>query len=246
VPDFAPPACYPPALYERVQLIYNAFAVYDNTLGFSVGNENNMPTPTDPSGLRMAPCVKALLRDTKAYATSCAGSLRQVPIGLDQADLTPRAQWISYYDCLVDDDANTSADWLGFNPYVECDPIKHTSYAQATGLQELMSDYRDANYSRPLLFGEFGCNKGVNTVDGFANQRAFMDAKWMNTEKEMTAEVVGGNVFEFSTEIVNLVGKSKWIMSRLELGSMATYNYFFCRAQWGRRRRQVWRGVLFA
>ncbi|KAG7375416.1 hypothetical protein PHYBOEH_002587, partial [Phytophthora boehmeriae] len=30
-------------------------------------------------------------------------------------------------------------------------------------------------------------------------------AKWMNEEKEMTDEIVGGNVFEFTTEIANLV-----------------------------------------
>ncbi|KAG7387818.1 hypothetical protein PHYBOEH_008132 [Phytophthora boehmeriae] len=35
-----------------------------------------------------------------------------------------------------------------------------------------------------------------------------MQAKWMNEEKEMTDEIVGGNVFEFSTEIANLVDKS--------------------------------------
>ena len=34
---------------------------------------------------------------------------------------------------------------------------------------------------------------------------ACVQAKWMNTEKEMTDEIVGGNVFEFTTEIANLV-----------------------------------------
>lgn len=32
-------------------------------------------------------------------------------------------------------------------------------------------------------------------------------AKWMNEEEEMTSEIVGGNVFEFTTEIVNLAGE---------------------------------------
>jgi hypothetical protein len=36
----------------------------------------------------------------------------------------------------------------------------------------------------------------------------FVQAKWMNEEKEMTDEIVGGNVFEFSTEIANLVDKT--------------------------------------
>ncbi|TMW59266.1 hypothetical protein Poli38472_004335 [Pythium oligandrum] len=209
VPDLAPPSCYPSELFTRVQMIYNAFAVYDNVLGFSVGNENNMPTAKDDTGTLSAPCVKALLRDTKAYASSCAGDIRQVPIGLDLADITPREQWIQYYDCVAEEDINTSADWLGFNPYVECDPVKHTSYEQSTGLQKLMSDYKAVNYSQPIMFGEFGCNKGANTVDGYENQRSFLDAKWMNEEAEMTAEIVGGNVFEFSTEIANLANEKK-------------------------------------
>ncbi|KAG3147517.1 hypothetical protein PI126_g12845 [Phytophthora idaei] len=68
-----------------------------------------------------------------------------------------------------------------------------------------MSEYAKVGYARPLMFGEFGCNKGVNTVEGYENQRSFLDAKWMNEEKEMTDEIVGGNVFEFTTEIANLV-----------------------------------------
>ncbi|KAG7384111.1 Histone-Lysine N-Methyltransferase ash1l [Phytophthora pseudosyringae] len=74
-----------------------------------------------------------------------------------------------------------------------------------------MAEYADVKYARPLMFGEFGCNKGENTIDGFENQRGFYDAKWMNEEKEMTDEIVGGNVFEFSTEIANLVAKSALI-----------------------------------
>ncbi|GMF35548.1 unnamed protein product [Phytophthora fragariaefolia] len=35
-----------------------------------------------------------------------------------------------------------------------------------------------------------------------------MQAKWMNEEKDMTSEIVGGNVFEFTTELTNLVKKA--------------------------------------
>ncbi|KAG7384110.1 hypothetical protein PHYPSEUDO_002965 [Phytophthora pseudosyringae] len=55
------------------------------------------------------------------------------------------------------------------------------------------------------MFGEFGCNKGENTIEGYETQRSFYDAKWMNEEKNMTDEIVGGNVFEFSTEVANLL-----------------------------------------
>lgn len=64
---------------------------------------------------------------------------------------------------------------MGFNPYVECDPITHTEYAQSTGLKNLMKEYSQAACARPLLFGEYGCNAGLNTIDGFENQRSFHD-----------------------------------------------------------------------
>eukprot|EP00644_Phytophthora_capsici_P019443 jgi/Phyca11/537855/estExt2_fgenesh1_pg.C_PHYCAscaffold_4030001 len=149
--DALPPKCYPDEMFTRAQMVYNSFAIYDNTLGFSVGNENNLQRSKEPGGIQTAPCVKALLRDTRNYAASCASSLRQVPIGLDNADIQPREMFLSYYDCSIDDNEFTRAEWLGYNH--------------------------------------------------------FYDAKWMNQEKEMTAEIVGGNVFEFVTELHNTVAK---------------------------------------
>ncbi|DBA01567.1 TPA: LOW QUALITY PROTEIN: hypothetical protein N0F65_011538 [Lagenidium giganteum] len=206
--DKMPPTCYPDALFSRMQMVYNAFAVYDNTLGFSVANENNLLRSLVEDGTQTLQCAKALLRDVRNYASSCGETLRQVPIGLDLADVLPRNRWIQYYDCIAEDNEFTRAEWLGFNPYVECDTKTRFKYTQSTALQVLMKEYKESDYSRPIMFGEFGCNLGVNTIDGWQCQRQFNDARWMNEERDMTDRIVGGSVFEFTTEKSHLRNQS--------------------------------------
>jgi hypothetical protein len=64
---------------------------------------------------KSAPCVKALIRDIRAYSQKCTGYLRNVPIGLDNADVDtpahPRKSWLGYYDCVKDNNENTRAEW---------------------------------------------------------------------------------------------------------------------------------------
>lgn len=109
--DELPPKCYPDGLFARAQLVYSTFAAYENTLGFFVGNEHNFLVKHDENGTATAPCVKAFLRDMRSYAASCSDSLRQVPIGLDIADTTPRGQWLQYYDCALEENEHMRAKW---------------------------------------------------------------------------------------------------------------------------------------
>lgn len=44
-----------------------------------------------------------------------------------------------------------------------------------------------------------------------------VQAKWMNEEKEMTEQIVGGNVFEFTTEFVHLTNESTVPLEPLQL-----------------------------
>ncbi|KAI9991393.1 hypothetical protein PInf_019074 [Phytophthora infestans] len=180
VADVAAPKCYPDDMFTRMQMVYNAFAVYDNTLLFSVANEPNLISVDGDSGESVMPCIKAMIRDIREYADSCVGSLREVPIGVEMADIPPRAQWLQYFDCMASNDSSSGsgdayerAQWMGFSPYVECDPTEHTEYSQSKGLVTLMKDNKDAAYPRPIMFGEFGCNTGDNTMDGYENQRTF-------------------------------------------------------------------------
>jgi hypothetical protein len=45
--DFEPPECYPDDLFTRIQMVYNAFAVYDNTLVRSLSLSHSSSTTAD-------------------------------------------------------------------------------------------------------------------------------------------------------------------------------------------------------
>jgi hypothetical protein len=53
-----------------------------------------------------------------------------------------------------------------------------------------MAEYAATGYSRPIMFGEFGCNIGANTVDGYENQRTFYDVCSFNLRVLFAAGVL--------------------------------------------------------
>lgn len=76
-----------------------------------MANEPNLISIDGDTGETVAPCVKAMIRDARAYASSCVGYMREVPVGVDVADIPPREQWISFFDCPLEDDEFTRAEW---------------------------------------------------------------------------------------------------------------------------------------
>jgi len=202
------PDCYPPELKLQGQRVINAFARYDNTLGFSAGNEvNHFAPPNDPEW--NAPCQKKFLGDMREYVAGCR-SLRNVPIGLISAD-NQRDRLARYYNCRENkDDEYQSAEWYGLNSYVFCDGTVD-KYGDALGFKSLVRDVDALNYSIPFLLTEFGClSETFPTVDGYSGQRSFLQGEWLATEPALRDLFAGGFAFEYSIEMENAKSASPY------------------------------------
>jgi hypothetical protein len=118
---------------------------YPNTLGFLAGNEvTNNASNSDAS-----PFVKAAVRDSKAYIKRM--NYRSIGVGY-AADDDPsiRAPLEDYLNC---GSAANSIDFFGYNVYSWCgkSTLQDSHYAART------TEF--ANYSVPVFFAEYGCNK---------------------------------------------------------------------------------------
>lgn len=195
------PACYPASYKQRGIDIINEFSKYTNVLAFSGGNEINHRTGGNPAPWN-APCQKKFVRDMRAYIDMCSSSksMRKIPVGVVMAD-TDREANAQYYSCKGDNDPMETVEWYGINVYVECDDISDPN--KATGFNELRDSFKGLKMPVPTLLTEFGCTStAFPTVDGYAGQRTFHDAKWMNMA-EYSEYFAGGFEFEYSTENAN-------------------------------------------
>ncbi|KUJ17299.1 uncharacterized protein LY89DRAFT_50312 [Mollisia scopiformis] len=148
--------------YSNFTAVMDAFANYNNTLGFVAGNEviNNI------SQSDAALYVKASALDLKKYRDG--KGYREIPVGYtgaDVIDLMPVLQ--NYLAC-----GTYAVDFFGQNSYSWCGSSSFTE----SGYSE---EYADASsYSIPIFFSETGCN--LVQPRPFTDQAAILSADMEN------------------------------------------------------------------
>ncbi|TVY36924.1 1,3-beta-glucanosyltransferase [Lachnellula occidentalis] len=145
--------------FDRYSAVMDAFANYDNTMGFFVGNEvvalNNQSLA--------APYVKAAARDLKAYRNS--KNYREIPVGYSAADISElRPMLQNYLACGTN--ASESIDMFGLNAYEWCGDVN----MQTSGYDTLNTYAKSLNI--PIFFSETGCN--TNRPRTFDDQSAIL------------------------------------------------------------------------
>lgn len=154
---------------------------YNNTLGFFAANEVINDDTTTPA----AAYVKAVVRDIKTFQRNT--DLRLVPVGYSAADVEEnRVESALYFNC--GDDEMARVDMYGFNDYSWCGRSSYT----ISGYDQKVEHF--SNYSVPLFFSEFGCNK--------VRPRPFTEVQSIYSDK-MSPVFSGGLVYEYTEEANN-------------------------------------------
>lgn len=125
--------------------VMDAFAGYDNTLGFFIGNE----VVAQANQSLAAPFIKAAARDLKAYRDS--KNYRNIPVGYSAADISALRPMLQNY-LVCGSNTSETIDMFGLNAYEWCGPHDMQSSGYA-----LLNTYAE-NFNVPIFFSETGCN----------------------------------------------------------------------------------------
>ncbi|KAI5293507.1 hypothetical protein KEM52_005464 [Ascosphaera acerosa] len=137
--------------FARYAAAMDAFARYDNTAGFFVGNE----VVNTAAGARAAPYVLAAALDLKRYRD--ARGYRRIPVGYSAADIAQLRPMLQNYLVCHNEGSNGSStdesiDFFALNSYEWCGDNTY----QGSGYAALQQ--QAADYPVPIWFSEVGCN----------------------------------------------------------------------------------------
>ncbi|KAJ3371135.1 1,3-beta-glucanosyltransferase gas1 [Allomyces arbusculus] len=166
-------------LLDRYLRVVDAFAGYDNVLGFLIGNEVSDSAGTST---RSAAVVRGLVRDVRQYIK--VTGKRAIPLGYAASDnAATRIPNMQFYTCGAKDSA---VDFYGANIYSWCaanQTFETSGYVDRT--KEL------ASLGVPVLLSEFGCN--------IITPRTFPDVSSIYGP-DMDAVVDGAIAYEYTEE----------------------------------------------
>ncbi|ERT00588.1 1,3-beta-glucanosyltransferase GAS1 [Sporothrix schenckii 1099-18] len=168
------------ALFTRYKAVVDEMGKYDNVIGFFAGNEvTNNNTNTDASAY-----VKAAVRDVKSYINSTASRWMGVGYAANDDD-DIRDNMAHYFNC---GDQDHAIDFWGYNIYEWCGDNTFTG----SGYSDVVDFFK--NYSVPVFFAEYGCNKPKGAAGRI----------WQETtalySSEMTDVIAGGIVYMYFQE----------------------------------------------
>ncbi|KAJ5106630.1 hypothetical protein N7456_003305 [Penicillium angulare] len=136
--------------YTRFTKVVDAFAGYNNLLGFFVGlNSIDYDNSDSDDENTLAPSLKAAVRDMKAY--SAAKQYRTIPFGYSMDDLiqirTPLPEYL-----VCGGNSSEAIDFFGLNLYAWCGDATYTS----SGYKDTYSQFGELGV--PIFLSEDGCN----------------------------------------------------------------------------------------
>lgn len=182
---YEPWTTYNDVYLNHVFKVVEQFSSYNNTLGFFAGNEI---VNDKKSASNSPPYIKSLVQDMKKYSQK--HQQRNVPVGYSAADdLNYRISLANYLECTASSSSTDSTvDFYGINSYQWCGQQN----METSGYNKLVEAY--VNYTKPVIFSEFGCN--LILPREFGEVQSLFSPDMFNTFS-------GGLVYEFSQESNN-------------------------------------------